>query len=257
MTVLLEWGAASDTGRLRDHNEDSVLAEPPVFVVADGMGGHAAGEVASALAVEAFRPLLGRRDLTVADVLGSVREANDSIRRAGDEDPSRAGMGTTLTGVALVRVAGDEHWLAFNVGDSRIYRLVDGRVVQISVDHSEIQELIDAGRLHPDEADRHPHRNVVTRSLGVLSAPEPDIWMFPPTPGERLLICSDGLSREITDDGISALLDQTRSSLEAAQTLVASAIAAGGRDNISVIVVDALADDQAEEGDTAPRGELW
>jgi protein phosphatase len=257
VTVQLHWGAASDTGRLRDHNEDSVLADPPIFVVADGMGGHAAGEVASALAVRAFRPLIGRRDLSVADVLASVRAANEAIRRAGEDEPAHAGMGTTLTGVALVRVAGDEHWLAFNVGDSRIYRLAHGRAVQISVDHSEVQELIDAGRLQPEDAERHPHRNVVTRSLGLLAAPEPDIWMFPPTPGERLLICSDGLSREVTDERIGALLEESGDALEAARALVACAVAAGGRDNVSVIVVDARGDDPVWDSDTAPRGELW
>lgn len=248
------WGAASDAGRVRAHNEDSLLASPPIFVVADGMGGHSAGEVASQLAVEVFRELGGRDQLSPDDLAHAVHSANAVVRAEGRADHSRAGMGTTVAGLAIVMLGGDVHWCAFNVGDSRVYRYAHDRLTQISVDHSEVQELLMAGRIAREDVAAHPRRNVVTRSLGLERAPEPDIWVFPPAVGERLLVCSDGLTRELQDDEIAQVLRLEQDPVSAAHVLVERAVDAGGRDNVSAIVVEILPDGASDlDASTAPR----
>ena len=234
-------GAATDVGHRRERNEDSMLAEGSVYVVADGMGGHAAGDVASALAVAAFRPLTGRDDLTPDDVTAAAHAANRAIMVRGDEQREQLGMGTTLTGVVAVVQDGEPAWAVVNVGDSRTYRWADGELTQVSVDHSEVQELINLGALTPEEAMRYVRRNVVTRSLGHESGDEVDLWVLPRRPGEWFVACSDGLTDELDDAALAEVLGSALRSAgdeqAAAEALVAAALDAGGRDNVTVVVV--------------------
>jgi protein phosphatase len=238
--LVVRVGAATDVGRVRGHNEDNLLADRTVFAVADGMGGHAAGEVASGIAVDTLRGLAEAPVRRREDLVEALSLANRRILESVARHPEQSGMGTTATGLAVVNAGGSDHWAVFNVGDSRVYRYVDGLLRLVTVDHSEVRELIDAGLITEAEAARHPLRNVVTRSLGSDPAPTPDVWVFPPHPGERFVICSDGLSGELA--------------LERIAELVAAAVEAGGRDNVSVIVVALDADDQdSGDVDTAPR----
>ncbi|GLJ63047.1 MULTISPECIES: PP2C family protein-serine/threonine phosphatase [Microbacterium] len=248
--ITVAVGAATDTGRRRAINEDALLASAPVFLVADGMGGHDAGEVASRMAVAAFADLVGRDHLTVDE----VREAVEAARRRIDAFSSsrETGAGTTLSGVVIVDVRGAGYWLALNIGDSRTYRLAGDRLEQISVDHSLVQELVDSGRLAEADAERDPRRNVITRALGAGSSERVDFWMLPASRGDRLLICSDGLPREVGRDQIAAILSAEDDPQTAASRLVEAAVARGGRDNVSVIVVDAV-HVAWHDGDTGTR----
>lgn len=260
--LLLTVGAATDTGRVRDHNEDSALAEGGIFVVADGMGGHAAGEVASGIVVETMRELVSRADLTSDDITRQLLEANERILEGMRTHPEQQGMGTTASGLALVAAGGADHWAVFNVGDSRVYRYINGVLRQVTVDHSEVEELITAGVITAAEAKVHPARNVVTRSLGTEHAHHCDVWVLPPYSGERFVICSDGLTNEIDDETLGEILRAQPDPQEAAEELVRAAVEAGGRDNVTVVVVDLdgdVGDDLSEtspraETDTAPRG---
>jgi protein phosphatase len=232
-------GVATDVGRVREHNEDSVFARGSVFLVADGMGGHAAGEVASGITARTLGELAEREDLRVADIHAQVAEANARILGQAAQHPELTGMATTLTGVAVVIDGGSRHWAVFNLGDSRVYRFFAGVLTQVTVDHSEVQELVDAGYLTPAEAKVHPLRNTVTRSLGREPLPHVDTWVFPPHPGEQFVICSDGLTNEVTDEQILAVLAAGTDPQSAAQALVERAVEHGGRDNVSVIVLAA------------------
>jgi protein phosphatase len=254
----LSYGARTDVGCLRELNEDAFLAQPPLFLVADGMGGHAAGEVAAALAIEQLGVLAGHEDLHPDDVVRAVSAANESIKAREAVQAETAGMGTTVSGVCLGVVAGTPHWFVFNVGDSRVYQLAEGVLRQLTVDHSEVAELLAAGRITPEQVANHPLRSVITRSLGTDPAPTPDMWVLPVVEGERFLICSDGLPTEVDDRQIAELLTQAGSAQEAADRLVAAAIAAGGRDNVSAVVVDVLPSSEPAELDiaTSPRGDL-
>ena len=254
-SLLVQSGAATDVGRVRDHNEDSLLAGARVFAVADGMGGHAGGEVASRLAVEALQRLEDAPATRPEDVTAALHAANRSIQDAVRADPALRGMGTTATGVTLVETGGSEHWVVFNVGDSRVYRLAGNRMQQITRDHSEVRELVDAGLLDPADAASHPLRNVITRSLGTDPAPDPDVWVLAPTPGERFVVCSDGLSGELDDRDVMLLARRHADPQEAADELVAAAVRAGGRDNVSVVVVAVSGDGEVDE-DTEPRSGL-
>jgi serine/threonine protein phosphatase PrpC len=252
--MMLRAGAASDVGRVRDHNEDSVLAEGSVFVVADGMGGHAAGEVASAIVTNTLAGLVDRQRLRSEDVVAALQQANGRILRSVAHHPEQAGMGTTAAGLAVVSAGGSDHWAVFNVGDSRVYRYLDGQLTLVTVDHSEVRELVDAGLITEEEAARHPLRNVVTRSLGTETMPTPDLWVFPPVPGERFVICSDGLSNELGPEDIRRTVARFDDPQEAAEALAQAAVMAGGRDNVSVIVVALDSQEDAGfDGDTAPR----
>ena len=250
-------GAATHVGRVRDHNEDAVLARGMVFAVADGMGGHAAGEVASRIVVDALDALVEQPPSSPDDVADLLRDANRRILDSQADRPEQRGMGTTVAGLTVVDAGGREHWVVFNIGDSRVYRLADNRMSLVTRDHSEVRELMDAGLIDANEAARHPLRNVITRSLGSDPAPSPDVWVLPPTPGERFVICSDGLSNELDDREIMLVARKYADPQIAADQLVAAAVRAGGRDNVSVVVVavDAGADDD-DEADTAPRAGL-
>lgn len=254
--MITGWGSATDRGLVRATNEDALLAEPPMFVVADGMGGHAAGDVAAWTAVEAFAALARRATLGVQDANDAVAAANEAILQAAAAQPERAGMGTTVCGLASVVAGGMAHWLVFNVGDSRVYRLVHGSLQQLTVDHSEAEELVAEGRLTRDQAQLHHLRHVVTRSLGTEPAPVVDSWVFPPGDTERFVLCSDGLTTEVADAQIAACLADEQDPQRAAAQLVGLALDAGGRDNVTVIVVDAIAEpgDGGADTNTEPRG---
>lgn len=252
--VLLAAGARTDVGKTRKHNEDSFLCEAPVFLVADGMGGYSAGEVASALVVEEFRSLV---QADAVDARG-LREALDRAASAvAALDGVAEGAGTTVAGVSLAAVDGVGYWVVINVGDSRTYRLHRGQLEQISVDHSVVQELVDSGELTAEQARVDSRRNMVTRAVGAGAPGEPDFWMVPVERGDRIVICSDGLSGEVPDPEIEQLLVDTQDPQAAADALVERALDSGGRDNVTVVVVDAVeVADAAHEGpddDTVPR----
>jgi len=238
--AVLRWGTATAVGPVRAANEDSLLAGRPVFVVADGMGGHAAGQDASRIAVEVFGRFTGERVTGTEPVLAAVGQANAAILAAAAGDGSRTGMGTTVVGLALVEESGVERWLAFNVGDSRIYRLEQGVLEQLSVDHSVVQELIDAGVVTEAERGSHPRSHMVTRVLGTEPAPVADSWLLTPVPGERFLLCSDGLTGDLSDERLESLLGVAEEPGEVARLLVAAALTAGARDNVTVVVVEVL-----------------
>ena len=247
---------ATDVGRVRAHNEDAGLITSGLVAVADGMGGHAAGEVASGLAVEALREIGESEELRPRDVLDAVQAANRTILESVARNPEQTGMATTLAGLARVTVGGSPHWAVFNIGDSRVYRVVDGRLTQVSTDHSEVAELVSLGLLTPQEALVHPARNIVTRCLGRDRLEPVDSWVFPPHAGERFLLCTDGLTNELRDGTIGRILADGDDPQAIADRLVAAAVDAGGRDNVTVVVVlgapDGAGSPEADE-ETAPR----
>lgn len=248
--MRLTMGAASDVGNVRALNEDAFVAQGNLAVVADGMGGHACGEVASGIVRERMR-VLGTPGLTSADdVLGGILSANAAIVDAAREDAAKAGMGTTITGIALIEHFENPHWLVFNVGDSRVYRIADGRAEQITQDHSEVAELVAAGQLTREQAAVHPLRNIVTRSLGVDPPPAIDTWLFPPQPGDTFVVCSDGLTNEVPEEEI-ARIAMASAPAEAALQLMNAALECGARDNVTVVVVKAASFNDAIE-DTIP-----
>ena len=168
-------------------------------------------------------------------------EANEAIRAYGAEHRPARGLGATAAGVASVTVAGTPRWAIWNVGDSRVYRLVDGRLGRATIDHSETEELILEGVISQEEARTHHARHIITRSLGQSGPLQPDLWLLPPAASERFVVCSDGLNSEVGDEQIRALLLAEPDAQAAADALVDAALAAGGHDNVSVVVVDASA----------------
>lgn len=252
--VRLAAAAASDVGLVRRTNEDAALAEWPVYLVADGMGGYEAGDRASAAVVEAFHEhVVGA---PVGTVVG-VREAlaGASARVAAVAAATDRGAGSTVAGVALVDDEGEPAWLVFNVGDSRVYRHHGTELEQLTVDHSLGQELVDGGAMRPEELATFERRNVITRAIGAPDS-SADSWLLPVVNGERLLICSDGLTTEVSDEGIRATLTMSGRPESAAAALVQRARQAGGRDNITVVVVDVLAggvDEHADATTGVPR----
>lgn len=238
--MQVQTAAATHTGLVRAANEDAHLALSGLAVVADGMGGHASGDVASALAIGAFDGL-GAGPLSTDDVLEAVGRANAAILAEAAARPERSGMGTTLTGVALVSTDVPQ-WMVFNVGDSRVYQVGPSGLVQVTEDHSEVAALVAAGRLTPEQARSHPLRHVITRSLGLDPAPVVDTWLLPVEAGDLYLACSDGLTGELTDDEIAALLAEAPGLQEAADALVAAAVDAGGRDNVTVVLIGSADD---------------
>lgn len=249
--IRLAVGAGSDRGLRRQLNEDAYLADGTLFAVADGMGGHEAGEVASRICVETMRDYVASHELGAHELEQLIARADARIRVAA---ASRAG--TTVSGAALVSERGVPYWLVFNVGDSRTYRLNHGKLVQISVDHSEVQELLEAGQITAQEALVHPRRHVITRALGTGEDNQPDFWMVPVEPGDRIMICSDGLTSEVSDDHIYTILTSVSRPQDAVDSLIQAALRSGGRDNITVVIVDAAGPaGDAEDASTAPRQE--
>jgi len=307
----LRVGAATHTGQVRPANEDNLLVADGIYIVADGMGGHEAGEVASEIAVERIGELLGsrgrdgtsgddaggdgsepdgnqpderRRRPEAADVVDAINRANGDIFRAAIANPGQHGMGTTVTGIAVIAdpLAGrgapniDPHdpgaadpggdttaeppsdvtpitpaeppeaLVLVNVGDSRTYLYRHDRLRRVTIDHSYVQELVATGHISEDEARTHPRRNIITRALGIEPDVRVDWWTLPLIRGDRFLLCSDGLVDEVADDDIADTLRQQDDPQVAADRLVEMANEAGGRDNVTVIVVDVL------EGDDPP-----
>lgn len=243
MTVL-RGGGATDVGRVRSNNQDQLLMAETLFAVADGMGGHAGGEVAALAAVEALRATFD--DNRSADGLAhAVRDANQVVWNRAQEGRELRGMGTTLTAVALVEGDREEDDLlaVVNVGDSRAYLLRDGELEQLTEDHSVPEELRRAGRLSDAEAASHPQRNVLTRALGIDPHVEVDCFQVTPYRGDRLVLSSDGLYNEVDDAEIAAVLRRVADPEKAAQELVRMAKDHGGNDNITVVVVDVVDDD--------------
>ncbi|MGH9286541.1 MAG: Stp1/IreP family PP2C-type Ser/Thr phosphatase, partial [Acidimicrobiales bacterium] len=240
--TTLRWGAVTDVGRRRTINQDRVLETGVVFAVADGVGGHNAGEVASLTAVEALRAAYTRSGGR-ADLIEAVREANRAVWARAGEVRELRGMGTTLTAIALVESSDGDLLEVANVGDSRAYLFRDGEITQITVDHSMVEELRRRGEITDDEAAVHPDRHVITRVLGMGPEVEPDLDQLVPYRGDRLVLCSDGLSNEVLDREIAAVLRRLADPREVARELVRTANARGGNDNISVVVIDVVDDD--------------
>jgi protein phosphatase len=236
--VTLSWAALSDKGYRRAANEDSVIARSPLFAVADGMGGHTAGDFASAAVVTRLAEQVGEDFVNTDQLNDALRAAVDDMGRGvGQTD---LGTGTTVTGIGLALVDGAPCWLVFNIGDSRTYQLLNGTLTQLTVDHSIVQELLDAGAITQAEAEVHPHSNVITRAVGFNEDPVPDYTYIPVVEGARLLACSDGLTKELTEHGIRHFLVSSASAADAAGALMDAALGNGGRDNVSVVVVDVL-----------------
>ena len=232
--VVTKFGSRTDVGSVREQNEDSLIVNPPLFVVADGMGGHAAGEVASEIAVNTILELAP--DHADAEALGhAVEEANRDIINAALAGEGREGMGTTVTAAILER----DKLVIAQVGDSRAYLLHNGELTQLTRDHSLMANMIEAGQITPEEARFHPNRSVITRALGNDPDTLPDLYEINVEDGDRLLLCSDGLYSMLEDDEIAAVMRRVSDPQRCASTLVNGAIAAGGHDNITVIVADA------------------
>jgi protein phosphatase len=240
-------GAASDTGRLRDHNEDSYLVRPPVFAVADGMGGHAAGEVASRLALESLEAAPLASDSGPKAIRRALGEANRVIfEQSSGEGPSR-GMGTTC--VLLVLTDGAAH--VGHVGDSRFYLLRSDSLTQLTRDHTVVADMVDKGLMTDEQAMTDSSRGYLTRALGGAAAVEPDVQTVPIQPKDRFLLCSDGLTTMVADEEIRLILTREADPQRAAEALVAAANEAGGEDNITALVVDPASDVAAG---VKPRG---
>lgn len=241
--VVLDAGVATDVGHKRVVNEDSALVAFPLFAVADGMGGHEAGDRASRAVVEALAPLEGADDLDPQRLAEALQAAQSAV--VDISDGTQRGAGSTLTGAAVHVRDGVAYWLVFNVGDSRVYRFRDGGLEQLTVDHSVVQQLLDEGALDPSEVATFRGRNVITRAMGAEDS-DADFWLHPIVDGERLVLCSDGLSGEVDDAAIAATLASTPGSQAAAQALVDAALAAGGRDNVTVVVLGVVSGGLAE-----------
>ncbi|WP_238419289.1 PP2C family serine/threonine-protein phosphatase [Gordonia sp. 'Campus'] len=236
--LRLEWSAACNVGRVRETNEDAALALPGMYLIADGMGGHDSGELASEAA------LLTLSEATSAGELKATQLQLDDLllaaqRRIGEIDTETdRRAGTTATGVVLVTHDQAPHWLVLNIGDSRTYRFQNGSLNQLTIDHSQVQEFIDAGFLTPEQARTDPRRNVITRALGAgMIDPVADYSTTPVYPGDVLLVCTDGLTGELPDEEIGDILRHASGSQEASERLVDAALALGAHDNVTVIVV--------------------
>jgi len=248
--TTLRWGSMTDVGRIRTNNEDELLVAEPLFAVADGMGGHAAGEVASQVAIEALRAAFDR-DHSADGLADAVRVANRAVWDRAQEKPEYRGMGTTLTAIALVGDGDDETLAVVNVGDSRTYLLRDGELDQLTDDHGLVAELVRSGQLSPEEAELHPQKNVLTRVLGLDEDVEVDCFQVVPYKGDRLLLASDGLTNEVTDAQMASVLRRLADPQEAAAELVRMAKDNGGSDNITIVLVDVVDDDERSQSASA------
>jgi len=235
-TIELSWAGVTDTGRRREVNQDAVLTEYPLFAVADGMGGHIGGEIASASTVERLSAMVEGGTVSPRAIEKAITRAVKDIE--SHPEATDEGTGTTLTGVFLDTSQRPAHWVTFNIGDSRVYLLRDDDIVQITTDHSVVQELIAAGRLSPEEAENHPYGNVITRAVGPSDSVKPDYVRLDVVDGDRFVICSDGLTKELTDYGIRHFLDENPDPADAVTAMLDAALENGGRDNITIVVLD-------------------
>ena len=244
MTVLRS-GVATDVGRVRDHNEDRASAGDNLFAVADGMGGHVGGEVAARVAVQTLESAY-EHNPTIAGLREAVVAANTAIWEQGLRVDELRGMGTTLTAAGLtVGPDGRDVMCLVNVGDSRAYLMSGGLMRQVTDDHSLAEERVRHGEMTEAEAEVHPHRHILTRALGVGPAVDVDLWELHVKSGDRLLLCSDGLTNEVNAEQISRVLDSVKDPRKAARALVDRANAHGGNDNVTVVVVDVLVGEDA------------
>lgn len=245
--VELSWFGLTDVGKRRENNQDSYVTVPPVFAVADGMGGHAGGEIASEAVASRLRELA--ENASVAGEVIEVSQAvtletlNEALSKAVQDmalhtAEFEAGTGTTVSGLALGNDAEGPVWSVFNVGDSRVYQFFTGSLTQVTVDHSVVQHLIDTGQITEAEAEYHPHANVITRAVGAGEDPTPDFGRLACIPGQRMLICSDGLTKELTDIGLQHFLSISKTAEDAAKLLMQHALENAGRDNVTVVVID-------------------
>lgn len=234
--LKITWAALTDRGRRRENNQDAVLAQFPLFVVADGMGGHIGGEIASSSAITRLRDVAGEGKVSQKTIEKALSLAiSDITEHTGDTDE---GTGTTVTGIFFMPGGKQPQWVVMNIGDSRVYLSKNGQLTQLTTDHSVVQELVAAGRLTPEEAENHPYGNVITRALGPSERGTPDYVRVDATPGDRFVICSDGLTKELTDYGVQHFLNLYSDPQEAVDAMLATALENGGRDNISIIVVN-------------------
>ncbi|MGA7704260.1 MAG: Stp1/IreP family PP2C-type Ser/Thr phosphatase [Solirubrobacteraceae bacterium] len=233
MLRVAEHWSGTDTGLQRRANEDSMLVRSPLFVVADGMGGAQAGEVASRLAVDTFKGGLADGSDPEASLLAQVEQANTRINELSHANVEHAGMGTTITAVYL----GEQDLVVAHVGDSRAYCLREGELLRLTDDHSLVDELIRQGKLTPEEAEEHPQRSVITRALGPEAAVEVDVRTFRARPGDVYLLCSDGLTTMLAEAELLGVLASNPALREAGEQLILAANAAGGKDNITVILL--------------------
>lgn len=242
--ALIELASASDVGRQRSDNQDRDLLAPPLIAVADGMGGHLGGGTAAGMAVDALRDVGRATDPTA--LLAALKEANRAIARAASDDPGLAGMGTTATAALLE----DGILYLVHVGDSRAYLIRDGRMIQVTEDHSVVAEMVRRGALSADAAETHPARHVITRALGVDADIDIDALRVDLEPGDVVLLCTDGLSGPVGDDDMLRVVESAPSLQDAAARLVESANAAGGPDNVTVVLarVDAVTREAAATG---------
>lgn len=247
--VKLIVAGLTDTGLKRKANEDSFLIEAPVFVVADGMGGYEAGDRASGAVVAAFREnAVVEGFATMLGIRNSLVAASAMVAAVAAQ--TTRGAGSTVAGAVLIEHEGAPSWLIFNVGDSRVYRQAGAELEQLTIDHSLGQELVDAGKMLREDLATFPDRNVITRAIGASDS-SADSWLVPVINGERFLICSDGLTSELDDESIRAILTMGGRPESVATTLVQRATEAGGRDNISVIIIDVVAGgDDPDANDT-------
>jgi PPM family protein phosphatase len=255
MLRVVEYFGRSDTGRQRRGNEDAYFARPPLFAVADGMGGARAGEVAARLAVDVLEQGLPRGDESVeARLRVRVQEANERINALSRSDDERAGMGTTLT----VAYVGEDELSVAHVGDSRLYRLRGDAFERLTEDHSLVEELVRQGRLTPEEADEHPQRSIITRALGPEAGVDADSRTWPARDGDVYLICSDGLTSMVPEAEVAEIVRDHSALAGAGRALIEAANAAGGRDNITVVLfrLGDVAADGAHPPDAGTTAEL-
>ncbi|WP_232531968.1 PP2C family protein-serine/threonine phosphatase [Microbacterium halophytorum] len=247
--LAVRWAGVTDVGRKREVNQDAILMEWPLFVVADGMGGHIGGEIASAVTVERLAGVAAAGEPITPESVELALE--DAVRDIADHpETTDEGTGTTVTGIYLDPTSEPASWVVMNIGDSRVYLMRDDKLVQVTVDHSLVQELVQAGRLSPEEAETHPYGNVITRAVGPSESVVPDYVRVEVEDGDRFVICSDGLTKELTDYGILHFLREHDDPAEAVAAMLEAALGNGGRDNVSIVVVYAEMPDAPAEPET-------
>ena len=248
----ISFGSRTDIGYVRDHNEDSLIIIPPLFAVADGMGGHEAGEIASEITVNTLAELAPSQ-LDAEGLTAAVEAANYNVIKAPRQGIGRDGMGTTLTAAMLE----GERLLIAQVGDSRAYLLHKGHLQQITRDHSLMADLIEAGQITPEEARVHPNRSVITRAIGSDIHMRPDIYELNVDAGDRILLCSDGLSSMISNNAIESIMRRQSDAQHCADELVTAALENGGADNVTVVVADVPGFSEVREQKKAHKSRVF
>ena len=248
----ISFGSRTDIGYVRDHNEDSLIIIPPLFAVADGMGGHEAGEIASEITVNTLAELAPSH-LDAEGLTAAVEAANYNVMKAPRQGIGRDGMGTTLTAAMLE----GERLLIAQVGDSRAYLLHKGHLQQITRDHSLMADLIEAGQITPEEARVHPNRSVITRAIGSDIHMRPDIYELNVDAGDRILLCSDGMSSMISNNAIESIMRRQSDAQHCADELVTAALENGGADNVTVVVADVPGFSEVREKKRAHKSRVF